>query len=93
MSVCYSTIAFGASVAAVGKTGPVSHTMRPGSTADRLFGVMNAIGEPAFLSHASKIMLDQNGVGTISSLHTACLRILHPYLASSEWMRARSQDG
>lgn len=43
MSVLYSTIAFAAAVAAY-RPG-VDHSMRAGSTADRLFGVLNAVGE------------------------------------------------
>ena len=46
MSVLYSTIAFVASVVAVGKNrGLVSHSIREGSTANRIFGIMNALGE------------------------------------------------
>ena len=43
MSVLYSTIAFAASIASY--TPGVDYSIRPGSTANRLFGVLNAIGD------------------------------------------------
>ena len=46
MSALYSTIAFVASVVAV-RDG-VEYSMRPGSLADRTFGVFNAIGQLDF---------------------------------------------
>ena len=45
MSVLYSSIAFAASVVAWRQNkGSVAHSIREGSTPDRAFGIMNALG-------------------------------------------------
>ena len=49
MSVLYSSIAFAASVVAWHQNkGSIAHSIREGSTPDRAFGIMNALGELLF---------------------------------------------
>ena len=57
MSACYSTIAAGASAAAV--DGSASYALRSGeSTADAAFGVLNAIGGCLFAFGGQVVLLE-----------------------------------
>ena len=56
MSLCYSTIAAGASIAAV--QGSASYGPRPESPADQTFGIMNAVGGILFAFGGHAVLLE-----------------------------------